>query len=117
MNNNLANATTPPKPEPREMDIFDENQALKLIFTAKTNDDRNLALYHLALITGMRQGELLGRKWRDIDWGRKNIKIQRQLKRIPGDGLEFRPLKTKSSNRTIAVGEETISMRKELHER
>jgi len=37
-------------------------------YHSQANGDRNLALYHLAVTTSLRQGELLGLKWGDIDW-------------------------------------------------
>ena len=35
------------------------------------------ALYHLAIVIGMRQSELLGLKWTDLDWVRKYLKVER----------------------------------------
>ena len=48
--------------------IFPESQAQTLLET--TREDRFAALYVLALTTGMRQGELLGLRWQDVDLDR-----------------------------------------------
>lgn len=61
----------------------------------------------------MSQGELLGLQWKDINWDRKIVHIQRQLNRVPGGVLRFSQLKTKSSIRTISLGNTTIAVLKE----
>lgn len=66
------------------------------------------ALFCLAITTGMREGELLGLKWGDIQWDTRQLQIQRQLQRLPGQGLVFSEPKTVSSRRNILLGEEMI---------
>jgi integrase len=105
--------TSPPKAKYKEMKVLDEEEAQLLLITSRAKEDRYSALYQLALTTGMRQGELLGLKWKDINWDRKTITVQRQLARIPGGKLEFVQPKTRSSVRTISLGEMTIAILKE----
>ena len=109
LNRNPDEATNPPKPKRREMEFLDEAQVQKLLIAAEQSQQRHLALYQLAVSSGMRQGELLGLKWSDISWVNHQIQIKRQLKRLPKNGFEFAPPKTKSGVRTIAVGEQIIS--------
>ena len=52
----------------------------------------------------MRQGELLGLKWADLDWEKGTLMIQRQLQRVEHRGLAFVPPKTKAGRRTIKLG-------------
>ncbi|MHB8806566.1 MAG: site-specific integrase [Anaerolineaceae bacterium] len=68
-------------------------------------------LIHLAIKTGMRQGELFALKWEDIHWETQQIHIQRNLQRILRDGKQVRNFstpKTATSNRSIIVGEKTL---------
>jgi integrase len=65
----------------------------------------------------MRQGELLGLKWQDLDWEQKTLHILRQLKYITDEGSVFTQLKTRSSARTIAIGIDTLSILKEYQQR
>ena len=65
---NPNDATTPPKPKRKEMLFLDENQAQQFLIASKTQNDRFYTLYYMAIATGMRQGELLGLKWADLDW-------------------------------------------------
>ena len=37
------------------------------------------ALFWLAITTGMRQGELLGLRWSDLNWQSQKLHVQRQL--------------------------------------
>jgi integrase len=107
---NPDDATTPPKPKKKEMRFFDEDQIHKLLITAESSHDRFIALYHLAISTGMRQGELLGLKWIDIDWEARSLQVQRQVTRKKGGGLTFSQPKTKSGIRRIDLGKRTISI-------
>ena len=50
-------------------------------FLAVVEDDPNFALWRLAALSGMRRGELLGLRWRDIDLDRSVLRVQRQLLR------------------------------------
>lgn len=112
---NPTNAVTPPRYQPDEMKFFDENQVSQLMLAAR--EDRNEALYHLAVVTGMRQSELLALKWSDLDWSKKSLKVQRQLKR---QGLEdgyFSSPKTKAGRRSITLGDGTINQLRAHYER
>ncbi|HTX90169.1 MAG TPA: tyrosine-type recombinase/integrase [Anaerolineales bacterium] len=55
-----------PKVEQTEFQIFTEDEAHR--FLDVISGTRLETLYYLALMTGMREGELLGLKWSDIDW-------------------------------------------------
>ena len=49
-------------------------------FLEAVQGDRLEALYVLAISTGMRQGELLGLRWQDVDVERRRLQLVRQLK-------------------------------------
>lgn len=56
------------------------------------------------LFTGMRSGECLGLKWKDIDFENRSISISRNLADIGGKHF-LTPPKTESSIRTIGMSE------------
>lgn len=56
-----------PRPEKPEIKPLSPEQARKLIRTANEAGARYAALYVLALHTGLREGELLGLRWDDLD--------------------------------------------------
>jgi integrase len=105
---NPVSATIPPRAKAKEMKILDDSQVSQMLITAKGH--RYEALYHLAVTTGMRQMEILGLKWSDLDWLRKTIRVERQLVRPNGDGIRFSQPKTKYGKREIALGSKTISI-------
>jgi integrase len=72
-----------------------------------TRGDRLEALYVLAVYTGMRQGELLGLKWRDVDLENGTISVRRTLTKSGGRLLLGEP-KTKKSRRTIRLTEPAV---------
>jgi integrase len=60
-------------------------------------------LFLAALATGLRQGELLGLKWDDVDLGRGWLTVRQQLQRI-GRAYVALPPKSERSRRRIALG-------------
>lgn len=78
---NPCQATDPPKPETKEMQILDEDQIQVLLSNAMRAKDVFYPIYYLAIHTGMRQGELVGLMWKDIDWINRHIQVRRQVVR------------------------------------
>jgi integrase len=103
---NPVNAVARPKVEKTERQILTEEQARRLVIASATA--RNGVLYYLALITGMREGELLGLKWSDVDWDKGSLFVQRQLQRIAGQGRVLVPPKTRAGRRQIKLGLESL---------
>ena len=56
-----------PRPEQPEIEPLSPDQARKLVVTAYGIGDRYAALYVVALHTGLREGEMLGFRWDDLD--------------------------------------------------
>ena len=65
---------------------------------------RGEAIYTVALHTGLRQGELLGLKWTDLDLDSKSprLAVRRTLKVVEG-GLDFGPPKNRASRRSVPL--------------
>ena len=103
---NPADAVQRPKVEQTERHILTEEQAQRLVIGSQGS--RFGMLFYLALMTGMREGELLGLKWSDLDWAKGIIEVQRQLQRSPGHGFSLVPPKTKAGRRQIKLGQETL---------
>lgn len=110
---NPDDATNPPKPKPKAMKFLNREQIKLFLETAKKTKDRHYALYYLALVTGMRQGELLALSWDNIDLEKGILNVKFNLKRMPGGGgLQLDKPKTKSSIRSIKLGQESIEVLK-----
>jgi len=90
----------PPRMRYHEMATLTEEQARTFLDAAV--GDRLEALYRLALTTGMRQGELLALKWRDIDLDGASLQVRATLQNTGGEYRIIEP-KTQSSRRRIAL--------------
>ena len=58
-------------------------------------------LFTATLLTGMREGEILGLKWGDIDWQEELIHVRRGLAQLKGSRFGFFDPKTSKSSRTL----------------
>ena len=115
INRNPASQTMRPKEPVREMSILDENQVNQLMIAAKNT--RWEALLHLAVTTGMRQMELLGLKWIDLDWVKRTLKVEHQLARSKSNGVQYKPPKTRFGRRTVALGKQSIEVLRSHYDR
>lgn len=52
----------------------------------------------------MRQGELFGLKWSDLQWNAGTLHVQRQVQRVPGKSWAFVEPKTTSGRRMVSIG-------------
>jgi integrase len=86
-----------------------------MLVTAR--DTRLESILHLAVTTGMRQMELLGLKWTDLDWTKQTIKVERQLVRPEENVAQFAAPKTKYGRRTISMGSRSIEIIRGHYER
>lgn len=89
-----------PRSRPRTFALT-ASKARALLEAAK--GDPFEALYVLALRAGLRQSELLGLKWEDVDLDAATLRVRRALIRVKGAGLrEFEP-KTVASAATVPL--------------
>ncbi|MBO6305486.1 MAG: tyrosine-type recombinase/integrase [Selenomonadaceae bacterium] len=89
--------------------LVNEAKNIKSPFMSKTL----FVLIGLTVRTGMRQGEVFGLKWQDIDFNESSIFIRRSLAHIIGQGAVFQEPKTKSGCRRIILLNEDIELLKE----
>ena len=82
-----------------------------------TRDHRFHAIYVLAVTTGMRQGELLGLRWDDVDLDSGRLHVRRELQRQREAGLVFVEPKTGRSRWTILLSRRAISALREHRRR
>jgi len=77
LQNNPADRARPPKPRvssQREMQVWDADQLAKFLTHVSGHDLE--AAFHLAAMTGMRRGEVLGLRWQDIDLGARRPAVR-----------------------------------------
>ena len=120
---NVAEAVRPPKVERKEMKVWTPKEVAD--FLDVTQGHRLHAGFYLALMTGLRRGELMGLKWEDIDLEKRRLTVRNNLVEVQGDGVGGRTRqgkatvssrravlstpKTKNSRRTIPLSASTVS--------
>ena len=109
---NPADAATPPRPEDEELIMWDVPSIHAFFDAAKENRYRDI--YHLAILTGMRRGELVGLQWRYVILEERWLSVATTLQRINGRGLVIGTPKTKKSRRTIALGRDAVELLKSI---
>lgn len=98
---NVCDAVKPPKVQAQEMRALSPIEVRQLLAAAA--GDPLQALYVLAVTLGLRQGELLGLRWADIDLDAGRLQVRRSIARLNGQGwLEQEP-KSARSRRSVAL--------------
>ncbi len=78
-------------------------------FLTYAADDRLAALYRVAVVAGLRRGELVGLRWIDVDLGGGAIRVAQQVVQL-GTQLHVGRPKTRSGERLIAVDPATTAL-------
>src|SRR5215204_3861141 len=102
---NVTEAVKPPQIRQEEIRPLMPEQVNALLSAAR--GDRLEALYVLAIHTGLRQGELLGLKWEDVDLEGGTLQVRRTLTTAKGGPVLSTP-KTKGSRRTVKLTQSAI---------
>jgi integrase len=100
---NVAKLVDKPRFSKREMSIWEEEHIIKFLQVAR--EDRLFIAFFLAITTGMRRGEILGLRWKDVDLEKGVLAVRQTLS---NSGDSFQETKTKSAQRTIALPDQTI---------
>jgi len=96
----------PPKKN-GEMKVLTQNEIVRLLNQAY--DEGYYEMFLLELTTGMRRGEILGLKWRDLNLETGELNIKRQL---TTKGISVP--KTKSSIRTVLLPPDMLDLLREM---
>ena len=100
----------PPK-KAKEMQVLTPAEIIRFLTQAK--EEGYYEIFLLELTTGMRRGEIIGLKWRDLDLATGELHIARQVIRVKGETVVSQP-KTKSSIRTVILAPDMVEILAEL---
>lgn len=104
---NVATSVELPQGKRAKFDVWDEEQLETFLEAAKA--DQYFIVFHLAANTGMRQSEILGLRWSDVDLNNKTISVQQALT-LAERGHDIDDTKNNSSERAVALFPETVEM-------
>lgn len=97
---NPADLVRPPKPRRKPMRTLTQGEVADLLSAASGN--YHYPVIYTAVSSGLRQGELLGLRWRDIDIASRSISVNRSLYKRGGK-CQFLEPKTGHSRRRVAM--------------
>ncbi len=103
---NVAALSRPPAVARREMHVLTAEETRALL-----EDDGDLApLFAVAATTGLRQGEVLGLTWADVELEgpAPTLTVRHSMARIRGGGWGLAETKTPRSRRTLELGPTTV---------
>ena len=106
---------SPPQPESKDITFYDEEETIALL---KALEDPSVLLkYKVALnlivFTGFRRGEVLGLEWKDIDFEKCEISVERTSQYDEDEGIYTGDPKTTKSVRTVTVPQEVVDLLKQ----
>jgi integrase len=107
---NVADDVNPPRVPGREFRTLLPEEATRLL--AAASEDRFYALYSLALTCGLRQAELLGLRWRDLDMSGAVLAVRQQVYRLKGEWHYTEP-KTEKGRRTVSLSSSVVGALRE----
>ena len=93
---------------------FLEPEEIEALLRGVPDDDLGRVerrMYLAATMTGMRQGELLALRWRDIDWPARRVRVRRNYVRG-----EFGTPKSKRSSRSVPLADRLAGELDRLHQ-
>jgi integrase len=102
---NVTLLTDSPRSRRPEMRTWAADQVRQ--FLAHVRNDRYFMAWYLAATTGLRRGELLGLKWRDVDLEGGRLQIRQTLV-ATGNRIYWSEPKTKGSRRMVAIPEDAV---------
>ena len=112
ISNNPIGKVISPKSERPDHPALSVDEVKALLHAIQKKHTRYYNLILLALTTGMRESEILGLRWSDVDLAQKSIRVAYQIKG-EGNKATFADVKTRSGRRSISLSDKDIELLKE----
>ncbi|MEU2869786.1 site-specific integrase [Streptomyces olivoreticuli] len=100
LSRNVARLVELPTYEPDEVKPWSTDEATRFLEAA--NGDPLYVAFVLLLLYGLRRGEVLGLRWSDVDFEKREIYVRQQVQRVKGL-LYQAPLKTRAGRRDLPL--------------
>ena len=108
--NNPMRRVKAPKVQKSEAKFLEKEDLQKLVIAIEEEDIQWKTMMLLFLYSGARRGEILGLEWKDIDFPRSIITINRTSQYIKGMGIITKSPKNETSKRSIKLDPEGIKL-------
>ena len=100
---NPAERMEPPRKDTREMQALDIRGSQALIQALRGESVERRAQILLAVMGGLRRGEIAGLEWGDVDFDTASVHIRRSSVYVPKVGILTRPPKSAKGVRTLTL--------------
>ncbi len=107
---NVSDAIDAPKFSYKEKQVWTAEESRRLLAVAADHEWGPLFL--MLLTTGMRRGECLGLRWRDLDWQAGKVRIAQQVTAVKGQIVLGEP-KTSKARRSVTLAPSCLSTLKD----
>jgi integrase len=104
---NVAEVVDPPRVASTEIEILSAHELHALL--SKLRGRTIYPIAALALATGLRRGELLALRWKDIDFEGARLRVEQALEQTKRHGIVFKSPKTKHGRRAISLPPSTVA--------
>jgi integrase len=98
---NPLRAIALPKKEKRKANVLEPDEALKVLEVCRVEPGGIFAAF--LLWAGCRPNEATGLQWKDVDWEKGSVDLQRNIVRLHGNRWEFGDMKTEGSKRSFTL--------------
>lgn len=107
-----------PKQERKEVEAYNLEEMQKILKLAEEDENPDIKLIlNLALLSGIRRGEMAGLKWTDVNFDEGYIYIHETRVVVEGGVQHTKPPKTSSGVRKIYVPQHLINVLKEYKQK
>jgi integrase len=110
---NPCKSVTLPKDTAQQLEIYsieETQQILELLYQEPVKNLHYRVYFTLSVYTGFRRGEVLGLEWKDIDFSKQIISLNRTSLYTRDKGVFTDTLKTHTSYRTLRLPEEIMTI-------
>jgi hypothetical protein len=109
-NNPLLGVDAPSRKRIQIHPLSEAQMIQVLDYSAKHEEIMWAVMWRIHLLTGFRQGEVLGLTWDDLDFTEGTLRLHRQLQRQKDRGLVLKTLKADANMRTIHLDQPTLGL-------
>jgi integrase len=110
LSNNPLIGVDAPSRKKVQTEPFTHEQIKEILdYSSKSEETMWNIMWRIHLLTGFRQGEVLGLTWECIDFTNGALRLSQQLQRQKGNGLVLKELKADAKKRTIHLDKVTMN--------
>ena len=110
---NVAERADPPKVPHREISYLNEEQTKEMLSLLENEPIQYKTMIVILIYTGIRRGELCGLEWKDIDFEKQTMSVNRSSQYVGNKQIITKEPKTKSGFRKFTLSKTACDMLKE----